>query len=59
MSKITFYKCNLCMQNMDKKDMYSFYWKSDKTPQGFILNENTDASDKHICVKCIDVIKNN
>lgn len=56
--KTTTYKCNLCLEVKNKSELLSMYWKSDKIPQGYVIHDNVSKSDKHICVGCIDVIKN-
>ena len=59
MREIT-YICNLCgrdeLSSEATKHFKSFYWKSDKIPQGYILSNNLDSCDKHICKDCINTI---
>jgi hypothetical protein len=61
MSKTTTYKCNLCGRTEKsieaKKNLKAFYWKSDKSPQGYVLTDNLDSCDRHICNNCIEIIK--
>jgi hypothetical protein len=51
------YKCNLCRQETEKNKLFSYYWKSAKVPQGYILTDDIQGSDVHICYKCIDYLK--
>jgi hypothetical protein len=52
------YLCNLCNEKTAKEDLKTMYYKSDTTPQRYvILNGELDKSDKHICIKCISLIK--
>lgn len=63
MSKTIRYTCNLCgffeNGNNAKGKLKAFYFKCDMIPQGYILSENLDSSDKHLCNECIRIIKNN
>ncbi len=52
------YKCNICTTIKHKGNLMSFYWKSNTTPQKYILHENVNLSDSHICNDCIDVVVN-
>lgn len=51
------YKCNMCLEVKPKEVLWSMYWKSDVFPQVYVLTKNIDATDKHICYNCINVIK--
>jgi hypothetical protein len=53
------YKCNMCQEVKPKTDIACMYWKSDMSPQGWVLSDlKVDNSDIHICYECIVRIKN-
>lgn len=56
MKKIEF-KCNMCWDIFDRKDLYCMYWKSNILPQQYVLSVDVDKSDKHICKNCLKLIK--
>jgi hypothetical protein len=52
------YFCNLCGEKTEKENLKTLYWKSDITPQRYVLLKDMwRESDKHICKKCITLIK--
>jgi len=52
------YFCNLCSEKTEREELKTIYFKSDITPQRYvILTDELDKSDKHICIKCISLIK--
>jgi hypothetical protein len=59
--KIVEYKCNLCKQVVDKKDIMAYYYDSTlKNNNGFgryKLTTLVDNCDAHICNTCIGIIK--
>lgn len=58
--KVVTYKCDLCREVKDKKDLLQMYFRSAPLPQKYILepvNEVTNVCDKHICIGCIEVVK--
>ena len=52
------YRCNLCKEVNKKPHIISYTWNSSIIPQGYILSDNIDSSDTHICVECVNVIVN-
>ncbi|MAG50021.1 hypothetical protein CL621_00065 [archaeon] len=48
------YKCNLCRRVTDKVDLMSVYYYSNTN---YRLEINVDKSDAHICIECIDMIR--
>lgn len=54
------YSCDLCKEEIiDLTKLFTLYWKSDKTPQGYVLipvNKN-DPIDRQVCTDCIQMIK--
>lgn len=53
------YKCNLCMEKKEYKDLLTVYYKCDILPQRFVLipTKPHDHYDKQICHSCIEMIK--
>lgn len=52
------YICDLCKEEKSKLDLACFYFKCDIIPQQYMVVSNLDLSDKHICLSCIQTIKN-
>lgn len=57
--KIITYKCDLCKEDKKKDDLKAFYFKCDIIPQRYVLVPISpdNECDKHICKRCIEVIK--
>jgi len=56
MKKVT-YQCNLCTEQSPKENMIALYFKSDISPQRYVLDKSkVDECDKHICTKCVSLI---
>ena len=51
------YKCNLCGEVQPPLSLLCLWWCSTSIPQTYILTNNIDGSDKHICMDCIKLIK--
>lgn len=52
------YHCDLCREEKKKEDLKTLFFKSDITPQRYVLLDNqTEKSDKHICIDCVKLIK--
>lgn len=59
MIKTTYY-CNLCKEEVERNELLTLYFKCDIIPQQYVLIEginNINSSDKHICKKCVRLIK--
>ena len=62
MSAKTEYKCDLCWEIVDKSDLMCLFWDSTaKNDVGgfgaYMLVANLKLADKHICSRCIKIIK--
>lgn len=55
--KIVGYKCNMCGDIKSKNELICMYWDCRITPQQWILSNDLNSSDRHICKSCISVIK--
>lgn len=53
------YKCNLCEDVCDKSTLLCVYWKCDIIPQRYTLVKDLTLADKHICVNCMRLIREN
>lgn len=51
------YKCNMCGEVKQPKDLMCMYYKVDIIPQRFIISSDISKSDKHICLNCLKVVK--
>ena len=59
MSKKIEYKCNICTEIKPPIELLCVWygWDSTLRCDQYIVVGNLDASDKHICVDCIKMIK--
>lgn len=60
--KVIKYFCNLCKEEKLKNEIHCIYFDSsikvDLKFGGYKIVKSLDASDKHICLSCINMVKN-
>jgi hypothetical protein len=51
------YKCNMCLEIIaNREDILCMKWKTSIFPQAYVITDEIDASDKHICTRCLALI---
>lgn len=51
------HNCNLCLEQKEREEITAFYFKSDITPQRYVLDKSKiNDCDKHICNNCIEIV---